>query len=107
MCHHQVNEFNSFYWLHYESIDRFEHRDSYSSGKVVAKSVNPFAPKSSLTQPLNKFLLSRRDSNSGSAAMEGVCSAQVQAQNEHNRELKTGTVLTLQAAFADINIAKG
>jgi hypothetical protein len=38
--------------------------------------------------------------------MEGVCSAQVQAQNEHSRGLKTGSALALQAAFADINIAK-
>jgi len=37
--------------------------------------------------------------------MEGTCSAQVQAQNKHSRGLKTGTDLTLQAAFADINIA--
>ena len=34
---HQVNEFNSFYWLRYESIYRFEHIVAYSSGKVVAK----------------------------------------------------------------------
>jgi hypothetical protein len=38
--------------------------------------------------------------------MEGVCSAQVQAQNEHSRGLKTESALALQAAFADINIAK-
>ena len=35
---HQVNEFNSFCWLRYESIYRFEHIVAYSSGKVVAKS---------------------------------------------------------------------
>ena len=34
--------------------------------------------------------------------MEGVCSAQVQAQNKHSR----GSALALQAAFADINIHK-
>jgi hypothetical protein len=38
--------------------------------------------------------------------MEGVCSAQVQAQNKHSRGLKTGSALALQAAFADINIHK-
>jgi hypothetical protein len=38
--------------------------------------------------------------------MEDVCSAQVQAQNKHSRELKMGTALALQAAFADINIHK-
>jgi hypothetical protein len=37
-----------------------------------------------------------------SSAMEGVCSAQVQAQNKHRRD-----GLILQAAFADINILKG
>ena len=36
---HQLNEFNSFYWLRYESIYRFEHIVTYSSGKVVAKSL--------------------------------------------------------------------
>jgi hypothetical protein len=41
-----------------------------------------------------------------SSTMEGVCSAQVQAQNEHSRGLKTESALALQAAFADINIAK-
>ena len=35
--------------------------------------------------------------------MEGVCSAQVQAQNKHSRK---GSALALQAAFADINIHK-
>jgi len=40
--------------------------------------------------------------------MEGVCSAQVQAQNKHSRELKTlRSALILHAAFADINIHKG
>ena len=34
---HQVNEFNSFCWLRYESIYRFEHIGVYSSGKVLAK----------------------------------------------------------------------
>jgi len=38
--------------------------------------------------------------------MEGVCSAQVQAQNEHSRGLKTGSALALQVAVADINIQK-
>ena len=41
-----------------------------------------------------------------SSTMEGVCSAQVQALNKHSRELKMGTALALQAAFADINIHK-
>jgi hypothetical protein len=39
--------------------------------------------------------------------MEGVCSAQVQAQNEQSQGLKAqGLALTLPTAFADINIAK-
>ena len=38
--------------------------------------------------------------------MGGTCSAQVQAQNEHSRGLKTGSAFALQAAFADINIHK-
>jgi hypothetical protein len=37
---HQVNEFNSFCWLRDESIYRFEHIETNSSGKVVAKSVD-------------------------------------------------------------------
>jgi hypothetical protein len=37
--------------------------------------------------------------------MEGVCSAQVQAQNEHSKT--KGSALNLQAAFVDINIGKG
>ena len=32
-----MNEFNSFCWLRYEPIYRFEHIVAYSSGKVVAK----------------------------------------------------------------------
>jgi len=39
--------------------------------------------------------------------MEGVCSAQVQAQNKHSRKGNAGPALALQAAFGDINIAKG
>jgi hypothetical protein len=39
--------------------------------------------------------------------MEGVCSAQVQAQNKHSRARKAhGSAIILQAAFADTNIAK-
>jgi hypothetical protein len=39
--------------------------------------------------------------------MEGVCSAQVQAQNEHSRRRNLkGSALALQPTFADINIAK-
>jgi hypothetical protein len=40
--------------------------------------------------------------------MEGVCSAQVQAQTStaEDERLK-GSAFILQAAFADINIAKG
>ena len=37
---HQVNEFNSFYWLRYESIYRFEHIVAFRSGKVMAKSAD-------------------------------------------------------------------
>jgi len=37
---HQMNEFNSFCWLRDGSIYRFEHIETYSSGEVVAKSVN-------------------------------------------------------------------
>jgi len=39
--------------------------------------------------------------------MEGVCSAQVQAQNEHSEDSRVkGCGLILRAAFADIDIAK-
>ena len=40
-----------------------------------------------------------------SSTMEGVCSAQVQAQNKHSRG-RNGRPSSCQAAFADINIAK-
>ena len=39
-----------------------------------------------------------------SSTMEGVCSAQLQAQNKHSRRLKVGPHLV--AALAD-NVAKG
>jgi hypothetical protein len=40
-----------------------------------------------------------------SSAMEGVCSAQVQAQNKHRRIHRIGP--RVAGGFADINIAKG
>jgi hypothetical protein len=54
---HQLNEFNSFYWLRYNSISRLEQIAANSSGKVVAKSVSPVGPKSS--QPNQKGTLTQ------------------------------------------------
>jgi hypothetical protein len=125
----QVYEFNSFFLATLRVNLPIRNIVTYNSGKVVAKLVTRSA-QNRLNSGINKFWwaaeartldpLIMRQGQRGpkrnidkkvqlfrgwvifSSTMEGVCSAQVQAHNKHSRGLKTGTALTLQAAFADI-----
>jgi hypothetical protein len=64
--------------------------------------------RSETEQNINKRIQRFRFPLAFSSTMEGVCSAQVQAQNKHSRRRNLkGSALILPAAFADINIAKG
>jgi hypothetical protein len=83
----QLNESNSFCWLRYESIYRFEHIVAYGSGKVVAKSREGSFEISEMTRQSRKRRHFWR--SSGSVEVNGGSDCSGKLGSNHDRCLSS------------------